>query len=189
MDLAINRSFADDRNQLFGGDAVGVVEVLHGEVVVELREFVEHLVAVLGGLLHHILGDVVSLIGHALVLVAPHVSLHLEQVDDAGELVLGSDGNGEDDGVAVEFLFDLADGGVEVSAGAVHLVDVADTGHVVFVGLAPHRFRLGLHAAYGAENGDGPVENAEGAFHFHRKVHVAGGVDDVDFILLVEVFP
>ena len=62
----------------------------------------------------------------------------------------------------------------------VHLVDEADAGHVVLVGLAPDRLGLGLHAGDGVENGDGTVEDPQRALHLDGEVHVAGRVDDVD---------
>ena len=53
-------------------------------------------------------------------------------------------------------------------------------GHVVLVGLAPHRLGLGLHAGHGVEDGDGAVEDAQRALHLDGEVDVARGVDDVD---------
>ena len=50
--------------------------------------------------------------------------------------------------------------------------------------LTPHVFRLGLHAALGAEQSHGAVENAQAALHFHGEVDVSGGVYQVDAVRL-----
>ena len=52
-------------------------------------------------------------------------------------------------------------------------------GTLVFGGLAPDGFRLGLHSGDAAKDGDGAVEHAKRAFHLGREVHVSGGIDDV----------
>ena len=65
------------------------------------------------------------------------------------------------------------DDGFEVRADAVHLVDEGDARNAVLVGLAPHRLRLRLDAADGAEHADRAVEDAQRALHFDREVDVA----------------
>ena len=70
--------------------------------------------------------------------------------------------------------------GEEVGAEAVHLVDEADAGHAVLVGLAPHRLGLGLDAGDAVEHGDGAVEHAQRPLDLDGEVDVAGRVDDVD---------
>ena len=55
---------------------------------------------------------------------------------------------------------------------------------MVFVGLAPNGFALGLHAAFGAEHGHSAVQHAQGALHFHGEVNVTGGIDQIDPIAL-----
>ena len=73
---------------------------------------------------------------------------------------------------------------VEVGADAVHLVDEADAGDAVRVGLAPDRLGLRLDAADGVEDGDGAVEHAQRPLDLDREVDVAGRVDDVDPVVL-----
>ena len=76
------------------------------------------------------------------------------------------------------------DGEEEVSAQLVHLVDEADAGHVVLVGLAPDGLRLGLHALLAVEHRDSTIEHAQRALHLDGEVDVAGGVDDVDLAVV-----
>ena len=52
--------------------------------------------------------------------------------------------------------------------------------HLVLVRLAPDGLALRLHPGHAIEDSDGPVEDAQGAFHLQGEVHVAGGVHDVD---------
>ena len=75
---------------------------------------------------------------------------------------------------------------VEVGAEAVHLVDEADAGDVVLVGLAPDRLGLGLDAGDAVEHRDGAVEHAQRALDLDREVDVAGRVDDVDAVVVPE---
>ena len=72
-----------------------------------------------------------------------------------------------------------------VRAHAIHLVDVADAGHVVLVREAPVRLGLRLDAGDAIEYDDRAVEHAQAAVHFDREVDVSGRVDDVD----LEAFP
>src|SRR5258708_33921812 len=82
-----------------------------------------------------------------------------------------------------------ADDVVKVRAHAVHLVDEADAGNAILVGLAPDGFGLGLHAGDGVENADGAVENAQGALDLHREIHVAGRINNVDAVFFVVAGP
>ena len=78
---------------------------------------------------------------------------------------------------------------IEVRAHAVHLVHEADARHAILVGLAPHRFRLRLHAGDGVKHANRAVQHAQRALHFHGEVHVAGRINNVDAIFLAEAFP
>ena len=82
--------------------------------------------------------------------------------------------------LGVEAVLDHVDGAEEVGADAVHLVDEADAGDAVLVGLAPDRLGLRLDAGHGVEHGDGAVEHAQRALDLDGEVDVAGRVDDVD---------
>ena len=64
-------------------------------------------------------------------------------------------------GVGAELLANGAHRHLEVGAHAIHLVDEADAGHAVLVGLAPHRLGLGLDAVHAVEERDRAVEHAQ----------------------------
>ncbi len=87
-------------------------------------------------------------------------------------------------GLRAQALVDHVDRAPEVRAGAVHLVDEADAGHVVVVGLAPDSLRLRLDTGNGVEDDDAAIEDAQAALDFDREVDVAGRVDDVDLVAL-----
>src|SRR5207248_2005014 len=102
--------------------------------------------------------------------VAEDEGLHLDEIDDASELIFGADRKLKRNGILAELRSDLIDDGDEVRADAIHLIDESDARHAVFVGLTPNSFRLRLDAAHCAENADGAVENAEGTLHFDGEV-------------------
>jgi hypothetical protein len=116
--------------------------------------------------------------------VAPDERPHLEQVDDAGVVALGTDGELHDCSRRREAILDAVERLEEVRAQAVHLVDEADARDAVLVGLAPHGLGLRLDAGYAVENGDGSVENAQGPLDLDGEVDVAGCVDDVDGVVV-----
>ena len=96
----------------------------------------------------------------------------------------GADRELHHQGVGPESVGDRVDVGVEVGSGAVELVDEADAGDVVAVGLAPHRLRLGLDTGDAVEDRDRAVENPKRALDLDREVDMPGSVDDVDQVLV-----
>ena len=145
---------------------------------------VEQLVAPLVGLGLLAGGDVGLVVRGALVVAVPDDRLHLDEVDDAGEVALGADRQLHDGRRGLEAALDHLDGAVEVGAGAVHLVDEAHARHVVLVGLAPHGLGLRLDAGDRVEHGDGAVEHAQRPLDLDGEVDVAGRVDDVDAVVV-----
>ena len=90
--------------------------------------------------------------------------LHLDEIDDAVERVLGADRQLQRHRLArFEALPDLREHAEEVRAGAIHLVDEGEARHAVLVRLAPDRLGLRLDAADRAEHRDGAVEHAQRA--------------------------
>ena len=83
-------------------------------------------------------------------------------------------------GVGTKAIVDHLEAALKIGADAIHLVDEADPRHAVFVGLAPHRFRLRLDPGDRVEHRDRAVEHAQAALDLDREIHVARRVDDVD---------
>ena len=171
---------ADRRLDLLGADLL-LAEILLHQVLVHLGEPLDHLLPILLDLGEQIDRDLLGRERLAqAVVVAPDVGDLLDEVHDAAELVLTPDRDLDGHRMGAEPVLEHREAPVEVGADAVHLVHVDQTRHPVLVGLPPHRLRLRLHARHRVEDGDGAVEHAERPLDFHREVHVAGRVDDVD---------
>ena len=190
VDLRVDGQLADRGLDL--GDREGLTaEVLLEELLVRLGDRLEQHLAVLGDDLGHVGRDLLDVVLGAhgditLGVARPDQRAHLDEVDDSDEVVLDADGQLDDQRLGLELVDDRVDREVEVGAELVHLVDEADARDVVLVGLTPHGLGLGLDALLAVEDGDGAVEDAERALHLDREVDVAGGVDDVDLVLVPE---
>ena len=110
----------------------------------------------------------------------PHDRLHVDQIDDALELIFLADGNLNRDGLGAQPLADGIDGMLEIRAHLVDLVDEANARHAVLVGLAPDFFRLRLHPVHRVKHRHRAIEHAQRALHFRREIHVAGRINNVD---------
>ena len=151
-------------------------------VIVEVGEALDQVVTVLLGLVEELGRDV--LFAHVLAVVAVEVEgAHVDEIDDAVELVLGADRHLHVERVVRELLLQHLRDAPVVAAGAVHLVDEGEARNLVAAHLAVDRDRLRLHAGDRVEHQDGAVEHAQRALDFDGEVDVAGRVDDVDAVL------
>ena len=157
---------------LVGADRL-VLEELHHQLVVLLGGGFDELVAVHLGVVFELGRDLAHRGVDALVVLVEEDRVHLDEVDDAREALLGADRELDRRGTRVEAIAHHLHDVVEVGARAVHLVDVGDAGHAVRVGLAPHRLGLRLDATDGAEHGDRAVEHAQRTLDLDREVDVA----------------
>ena len=137
-----------------------VAEVLLHERFVVGGDVLEQFGAVLVGLVHEVSRDVGLVVLHALFVI-PNQRLHGDEVNDAEEVSLCSDGQLHNGRYAVKAVLDHVDTAVEICTSAVHLVDEAHARHVVLVGLAPHGFRLGLNTSNGVEDCHGAIKYAQ----------------------------
>ncbi len=193
--LVLERGAAQHGDDLTGdgthaqtGDDVGLGEVALLEVFVHqflgrLGRGLDHLLAPLLAGLDELGRDV--LIGklHALGGLVPDDGLHLDQIDHALEVFLGTDRYHDGHGIGAQAGPHLLVDPEEIGAGAVHLVDERQARHAVLVGLAPHGFGLGLHATHCTIDHAGTIQHAHGALHLDGEVDVPGGIDDVDAML------
>ena len=182
--LVLERGAADDRRARVGdaglaqrgldlvdGDGL-VLEHLHHELVVGLRGDLDELLAVDLGVVRELGGNLADRRVDAVVVLVEEDRVHLEQVDDADEGILGADRELDRHGVSVEAIAHHPDDVVEVGTRAVHLVDVGDAGNAVRVRLAPDRLGLGLDATDSTEHRDSTVEDAQRALDLDREVDV-----------------
>ncbi len=78
---------------------------------------------------------------------------------------------------------------IEIRADAVHLIDERNARNAILIRLTPHRLRLRLHARDRVKHRNRAIQHAQRALDFHGEIHVAGRIDDVDAIGLVEALP
>ena len=178
-DLLRDGRLADALQQLCCRDRRTLNELLK-QVVVGFRYRLDQLLPIRFGFFQKIGGDFHFVVLGAQGLVAPDSRFHRHQVDDALELVLGSHRDLNRHRPALQPIHDGIDGVVKIRSHAVHFVDEADARNAVFIGLAPHRLRLRLHARHGVKHGHRAVQNAQTALHFRGEIHVAGRIDNVD---------
>ena len=160
-DVETQGLLADLVDQFLLSDAVGVVhELLKQGLIVLGGAFDEHGTVFLN-LFFHVLGNRHLFIMRPIVFLFPHISLVLDQVDDAHEGVLNADGKLDRDGVAVQAFTDLVHDLEIIGTRAIHLVHKAYARHIVLVSLTPNGLRLRLDATHGTENGDGTIKDAQ----------------------------
>ena len=133
----------------------------------------------------HVGGDIAFLDLDSLI-VKIIVSLHLDKVDNSDKICFCADRKLYRNGICLEPVVDLIDDAIKVRAHDIHLVDIAHTGHAVFIRLPPNGFGLRFDATLGAENGDGAVQHAERAFDFNGEVDMTRRVDNVYAMVLPE---
>src|SRR4051812_30812475 len=180
VDLAGDGRLADRGLDRLDGDVLAAEVGLHDRVV-EVGDALEELLAVLRGLVGQLGRDVLDgVVLTELGLAAPGEGLHLDQVDDADEVGLGTDRDLEHERVGREALDHHVDAAEEVRTGAVELVDEAHARDAVLLRLPPDLLGLRLDTGDTVVDRDGPVEDAERTLHLDGEVDVPGGVDDVD---------
>ena len=75
---------------------------------------------------------------------------------------------------------------VGIGPHPIHFVEKSQARHPIAFHLAIHRDGLGLNSRHGTEDQNGSVQNPQGTLHLHRKVHVAGSIDDIDPTVLAD---
>jgi hypothetical protein len=179
---ALQRSIAERAAQILGGVGL-LVEIVVEQLLVELRDRLQQLVARVVRGVAQVARNVVDVEGGALALLVIRDRLHFDQVDDALELLAGEHRHVNRHRARAQAVAHHPDHVLEVGAHAVHLVDERDARYDVLVGLPPHRLGLRLHAADRAEHRDRAVENAQAALDLDGEVDVTGGIDDVDAVV------
>ncbi len=156
-------------------------EILRQKVVILLRDMLDELSAVFFGQFPHIFGYVFngSLNAH---FVAVDGSLHADQINDASEIRLGADGKLNRNGVAFQPVLHYIHNIVKIRSRDVHFIDIRHSGNIVFVGLPPDGFGLGLDAPLGAKHRNRTVKNTQRPLDFHGKIDMTRGVDDVNAV-------
>jgi hypothetical protein len=148
--------------------------------VVGLDDGLDEQFAVLLGLVLEISRDFNNVPLRAERLVAPDDGVHLDQIDNALEVVLSADRQLHDDRGCTKTGLDHRHRAIEIGAGLVHLVAEDHARDVVLVGLAPDSLGLRLNTGIGVEQRNRAVEHAQRTLDFNGEVNVAWSVDDVE---------
>ena len=101
----------------------------------------------------------------------------MQEVDDAGQLVLGADRQVDRDAVLGELLLERAEDAEEVGALAVEHVHEEDAGEVSLVGALPQARRLHLDAHDAADDEERALDDPERGDRVADEAGVAGRVD------------
>src|SRR5262249_5218564 len=109
-----------------------------------------------------------------------------DEVDNTLERTLGTNRELDAHRVGGDAVDEIVDALVEVGADLVHLVDEDDARHFIFVGLAPHRLGLRPNSLVAVANAYVTVAHAQRALDLDGEVDVAGGVDDVEALVVAE---
>jgi hypothetical protein len=155
--------------------------VLLESLVVDLSHSLDHMLTGLGN------RDCLGLIGldglkRLSCGVAEHKFLPRQDVEDADKRVFFPDRQLNQCRASAQLLSHRRNRFLIVSTDTVILVDIDDTRNTVLVGLAPHRFGLGLYSLDTRQDDHPPVKHSKSAFHLCREVHVAGRINDVDLV-------
>ncbi len=168
-------------DQPLEGGLVGfaALEICGHGLVVELDRSFDHLLAIFPGLLEQISRDLNVVVLGAEGFVVPHHALHAHEIDDALELLLGSDWQLDGDRLGAETVHDIGQALEKIGADLIHLVAEYDARNLVLVALAPHCLGLRLHSLIAVEHANRAVEHAQAALHFDGEVNMSRSVDDV----------
>ena len=189
IDRQVECTLAESSEDLILGDGGGILQHLLHDTVVDIGQSLEHRLTPLLSLLEELGGDLLHLVVCSHGLIVPVDGTHADQVDDALEVLLRTDGQLDWHCIGTEHITHRLDSLQEVGAATVHLIDVAETRHAILLSLTPYGLALRLYAGYGVEGLDGTVEDAERALHLSGKVDVSGSVDQVELILLIPIGP
>ena len=185
----LRRDAAGDREDLAARDGVLervrdlldaellALEVLLHQRLVGLDDLVEQLLAVLLDESGQLVRDRARL--RLLLALGARVGAHVEDVDDAGQLVLGADRQLDGDAARRELLLHLAERAEEVGALPVEHVDEEDARDPELVGALPDARRPDLDAHDAAEDEQRPLDDPERAARLALEARVAGDVDEV----------
>ena len=175
-----------DRGLQRRGDGV-VVELLAAEVtlhqlLVRLDDGVEQLLAILGRGRRQLVRD-----RHRVALARArriHVRAVVQQVDDAGQLVLGADRQMDRDAAVGELLLERGQRAVEVGALAIEHVHEDDPRELELLGTRPDARGVHLDAHHGGDDDERALDDAQARDRVGLEARVAGRVDQVDLASL-----
>ena len=161
-------------------------QILGHDVVVLLDGDLDQRVTPLFDLILHVGWHVFDVVVYRVAGVIPNPGLAGQQVDHACKGVFDTDGQHHHYRARAENLLHLLNHAIVVGAGTVELVDIDDARDFGVVGITPIGFGLRLDAARAAEHTDAAVQHLQRAIDLDGEINVAGGVDDIQTMLVPE---
>ncbi len=180
-DLASRDGVLQRVRDLIDAELLALEVPLH-QPLVRLHDGVEQLLAVLGHGVRELGRDLAR---RALFRpLGARVGLHVQEVDDARQLVLDSDRETHGDTARRELLLKLAERAVEVGALAVEHVHEDDAGEAARLRALPHAPGSHLHAHDGADHDQRTVGHRQAGDRIALEAGITGRVDEVDLPVL-----
>ncbi len=180
--LAVVRAVLQRRDDLVMGDLLALEVALHQRVR-DLADLVHELLAVLLGGHLQVVGD--RDLGAVLAAGAVvGVRLHVDEVDDPGDLVLGADRDLRRDDVRAEGVLQRLQRAKEVRALAVEHVHEDHAGEVELLRARPQAARRDLDAHHAVDDEDRRLADAHRAERVGDEARLAGRVDEVDLAVV-----
>ena len=168
----------DSGDDVLLADGSGIEELAHEFVIAFGDQFDESFMRGLG-LLGHVGGNVFDA-GAAVAADLVVVGLHLDEIDDALEVLFGSDGELDGNDVAAKGGGERVHDALEVGALAVHAGADDDAGKVEFVGEVPDLLGDDLDAGDRVHDDESGIDGGDGQFGFMNEHVEAGSIDEVD---------
>ena len=166
-----------------GGVEVALLEELLEQVLVGLGDGLDQPGARFLGFGREIGGDRL-LLGLAAAVALEPVGLETDEIDDAGEVLLGPDRQLHRQHLAPEGLLQALETASEVRPFAVHLVAVQDDRQAELGGGLPDLLGVDLGTGHGADADECGVGDAQSRARLGEEDAVAGGVEQIDLVLL-----
>ena len=182
-------TLANSGTNLIFGNSRRIREILLHQCIIELCNGLEHFVAPLLCLCEEISRNIIHLILGTHSLVMPEDSLHFDKIHYTFKRLLISNRNLNRTRSSTKHLMNLTNHIEEVSTRTVHLVDIAQTRHIVFISLTPNGLGLRLNTTYSTKSHHGTIEDTKRALHLYGKVHVPRSIYQVDFVLITLIRP
>mmetsp|Transcript_19856 Transcript_19856/g.46432 ORF Transcript_19856/g.46432 Transcript_19856/m.46432 type:complete len:233 (+) Transcript_19856:1473-2171(+) len=159
-----------------------------GKLIIHIRQGLQQVGPMLGNLLFELLRDLRYPAAHS-VLSLKVAGLLSDQVANACEVILLSDGQLHRLGGQTKLLPDLAEHQKGIGTVSIQLVDEDHSRNLVSLHLPVHGDRLALHSAHAAADQNSAVQDPQGALHLDGEVNVARSVDQIHVEILVVGFP
>ena len=153
-----------------------------GNFVVDVGKLLDQSLALLLGKFLERTGDLIGDANLGTTRTLKVHSLHVDQVDNAEELVLSTNRNLNSSGGNLKLSVDLFDSLPGVGTHSIHLVDERETGNIVTFHLTVDGDSLRLDARNSAQNHDSTVEDSQSSLDFDGEINVTGCINQVEVV-------